>query len=107
MPDQSPRPRRKYVTTLTAEQRRLRAQLAANTRWARTADREAATRTAREARRASFYADADAQGVTDPKLRDAMADAAERAHMARMRYRRTRSAAEAADDDDTAADGAA
>lgn len=59
---------------LTPEQRRLRARLAAQARWARTEDRSAATRAAREAFAAKF------DSAPDPK-------AARAEHFARMAYR--------------------
>jgi hypothetical protein len=90
------------AAAMTPAQRRERARVAANARWARVADRQEATRTAREASRAEFYAEADAQGVTDPALRERMANNAWAAKMARMRLgqltsarRRRRAAARA------------
>ena len=86
MPENVARPgKRAYTTSLSAEERSEQARQAALTRWAHTADREAAMRAAREARNRQWYAEADAQGVVDPVLREKMAAAAQRAHMSRMR----------------------
>jgi hypothetical protein len=63
--------------SLTPEQRRLRARLAAQARWARTEDRSAATRAARDALAAKWDA------APDPA-------AAKAAHMARMAYASSR-----------------
>lgn len=60
--------------SLTPEQRKLRARLAAQARWARTEDRSAATRAARDALAAKWAASPDPE-------------AAKAEHMARMAYR--------------------
>lgn len=59
------------VSRLTPEQRQMQARLAAQTRWAQTTDRSAATRPARDALAAKWEA------APDPA-------AAQRAHMTRM-----------------------
>jgi hypothetical protein len=93
----TPQPARKkrrggYFASLPPDERSDLARAAANARWAKVADREAATRAAREAQHAEFYAEADRQGVTDPEVREAMARNAERAWMGRMTLARKRQA---------------
>lgn len=83
MSETSPKRRR---AAMPADEMSASAKHAANARWAKTADRRAATQAARDARRAGYYAEADRQGVTDPELREAMARNAMAAEMARMRY---------------------
>ena len=88
MPETQPdtRPARPAPNShLTPEERSTLARLAVNTRWSREPDRAAATAAARAARDAGYYAGADAAGVTDPDQREAMAAAARRAEMDRMR----------------------
>jgi hypothetical protein len=88
-----------FNSTLTAEERSTLARAAVYAKWAQVADRTAATRAAREARNARYYAGADAAGVTDPAQREAMANAAMRAEMLSMRatqLRQQRLAREAA-----------
>jgi hypothetical protein len=68
----------------------MRASLAAHTRWSRTADRTAATSAAREGRRRSFERQVDPDATLDPATRAQLADAAEAAHMARMRLAASR-----------------
>lgn len=85
MPDTTPaRPKRRY--TMPADEAATRAMHAANARWAKTADRTAATKPARDGWRARFYRIPDEMGVTDPELRDKMARNAEAAEMARLRW---------------------
>ena len=81
----TPRKRRPYRHTLTAEQRSANARRAVLLRWSRTADRTAALRPARDAYEQRFYRGADAAGVTDPALRERMAADALRAEMIRLR----------------------
>lgn len=76
--------RRPYRTAMTQAERAARARRAALSRWAAEPDRAAATSPARAARRAGYYAGADAAGITDPAVRDSMARAAELAEMARL-----------------------
>lgn len=76
----------------------LIARIAAAERWARTADRAAATEPARRGLRARFERDADPDGVLDVAERARRADALFAAHMLRLarasaRVRRIRRAA--------------
>jgi hypothetical protein len=75
------------AANMTPEQRTARARVAAYDRWAREPDRVAATRAAREAQHRELYAEADRQGITDPVVREQMANAAQAEKMARMRLR--------------------
>ena len=106
-PDAQPARKRRggYLASLTPDERVDQARAAANARWAKTADREAATRPAREAEFAEFYAEADRLGVADPRLRDAMARNAQLAKMASMTLARKRQAREAREARDAAAGG--
>lgn len=67
-----------------ARDRRLRAQIAANTRWAFEPDRTAATAPARRALDEKFLAQVDPDGLLDPAERALRAEAARRAHFLRM-----------------------
>lgn len=98
MPRQDPNNplRRPYNYRTTHEERREIAKAAINARWARVADRKAATAAARAARLAGYYAEADRQGITDPELREKMASNALAADMARMRAIQMRQQREAA-----------
>ena len=106
MPGTAPEPvniarpgKRPYYTTMTPAERRDRAATASNTRWSRVTDTRAETRPVREARRASFYREADRLGITDPAARERMARSAMLAEMARIRrikLRKERLAREAA-----------
>src|SRR3954466_6447626 len=64
--------------------RTLIARIAAAERWARTADRVAATEPARRGLRARFERDADPDGVLDAAERARRADALFAAHMLRL-----------------------
>jgi hypothetical protein len=68
---------------------KARAQLAANTRWSKVADRAQHTRPAFTAQQTAIYdaaaKAAEAEGVVDPDLVHRMANAAVAAHMAKMR----------------------
>ena len=86
----TPRKRRPYRHTLTAEQRSANARRAVLLRWSRTADRTAALRPARDAYEQRFYRGADQAGVTDPEQREAMAADALRAEMIRLRQLQAR-----------------
>jgi hypothetical protein len=104
------RPKRRYVSTLTAEERQALARAAALARWSKVADRQAELAAANRARWVGFYAEADRQGITDPETRDKMASSAFRREMARMRaiqLRRARQARKAAAASADAADEAA
>jgi hypothetical protein len=64
--------------------RALVARIAAAERWARTADRVAATEPARRGLRARFEREADPEGVLDVAERARRADALFAAHMLRL-----------------------
>lgn len=68
----------------TASQRRMHAQIAANTRWAMEPDRAAATQAARDARLAKFEALVDPHDELNPKVRRERALALRKAHMQRL-----------------------
>lgn len=70
--------------------RKLRAALAANARWARTPDRAGATRKARDAWHQMFEDQVDPDRRLAPEVRARLAANAKRAHMARIRRNRTR-----------------
>lgn len=63
---------------------KLRAQIAANARWAVTADRAAATAKARQAALDRFDKLVDPDGVLSPEDRAKRAASARRAHMQKM-----------------------
>ena len=73
---------------MTPTQRRLRAQIAAHARWARVADRTAATEPARRAALGRFEREVDPDGVLSPAERQRRARNAQAEHMARMQYAR-------------------
>lgn len=73
---------------MTPSQRKLRAQIAAHSRWANTADRTAATEPARQARRRHFETLVDPDGTLDPAERALRAKHAQRSHMLRMQLAR-------------------
>jgi len=79
----------------TAAQRRMHAQIAANTRWAMEPDRSAATQAARDARLAKFEAEVDPDGDLNPTVRRERAIALRRAHMQRLALRSSRKRAAA------------
>ena len=60
------------------------ARIAAAERWARTADRSAATEPARQGLRARFEREADPDGTLDPAERARRTDAVMTAHMLRL-----------------------
>lgn len=70
-------------STLTPEQRRLRAQIAANTRWARE-DPTANAARGQAGLLAKFENDVDPDGTLDPAERTRRAEAARKAHMLRL-----------------------
>lgn len=78
---------------LTPAQRTQRARIGAYTSWANTVDRTARTRPARDGFLARFERQVDPDGVLPPAERHARAEAARKAHMARMSYRRWHPAA--------------
>lgn len=69
--------------SLTPEQRTLRARIAANTRWSREDGRANAERASRGLY-AKFEREVDPDGTLPPKERGRRAEAAYRAHMARL-----------------------
>jgi hypothetical protein len=70
-----------------ASGRVLRARIAAAERWAREADRVAATAPARRGLRAKFEREADPEGTLSSAERARRADGLMRAHMLRMALR--------------------
>lgn len=71
---------------MTPDERILRARIAANTRWATTEDRSAATEKARNAFRDRFENQVPAE-ITDPVQRAKCAENLRRAFYQRMAYR--------------------
>ena len=78
---------------MTAEQRRLRAQMAAHVSWAATPDRAARTAAARAAAMGRFEREVDPEGLLAPAERAARADSARKAHYTKMAYRSVRARA--------------
>jgi len=72
---------------VTPEQRVLRAKLAANTRWSKTADRSAATAPARAAFNDRWERQVDPDQKLDPAERAKRAENAKTAHYSRMALR--------------------
>jgi hypothetical protein len=75
---------------MTPEQRRLRARIAANTRWSRPMAREDAADTARSAFYARLERQVDPQGKLPPRERDRLVHAAARAFPARLNFAKSR-----------------
>lgn len=71
---------------LSATERRLRAQLAARTRWAFEADRSAATLAARRAAIAKYEREVDPDGVLPVVERVRRAESLRAAHLTRARF---------------------
>lgn len=69
---------------MTPEQRRMRATIAAHTRWANTTDRAAAMEPARRGLADKFEREADPNGVLSPTERAKRADSLRKAFYARM-----------------------
>lgn len=69
---------------LTPQQRTIRAQIAAHTRWAHTDDRTADTAPARQAFLDRFEREVDPDGILDPAERARRAENAKKAHFKRM-----------------------
>jgi|SRR3954470_3793837 hypothetical protein len=67
-----------------ARDRSLRARIAVAERWARTADRRAATEPARQGLAATFERLVDPEGVLAPDERSRRAESLMRAHMLRL-----------------------
>ena len=70
--------------SLTPQQRRLRAQVAAHVQWASEPDRSARTKAARDGLLAKFEAEADPDGRLPAEERRRRAEHLRKAHMARM-----------------------
>jgi hypothetical protein len=79
--------------SLSPEQRTLRAQIAAHTRWSRERDRAAATRAGREKFDKRFYDQVDPDRELDPVLRDKLAANARQAYFRTLALRSSRSRA--------------
>lgn len=77
---------------MTPAERRARAQLAANARWAKAADREQQTASARAGLRAKFERDVDPDARLTEQERARRVENAMKAHMAAMRLARARKA---------------
>ncbi|MET0134712.1 MAG: hypothetical protein ABW215_14105 [Kibdelosporangium sp.] len=68
-------------TTMTPEQRSLRARIAAHASWANTSDRTEKARKGANALLARFETQVDPDGVLSPEERRQRAESARRAHM--------------------------
>lgn len=75
----------------------LRASIAANERWAHTADRSSATAPARAGLDARFEAEVDPDGVLDPDERAKLVTSKRRAYFQRLALQSARSRRQAAD----------
>jgi hypothetical protein len=73
-------------TSLTPEQRRLRASIAAHTSWAKTEDPSARTRNARAAFDERFEREVDPEGVLPPEERAKRAKNARKAYFAKLAF---------------------
>lgn len=71
-------------TGLTAEERRMRGQIAANTMWSEVQDRTAHTAPARRAFLDKFETQVDPEGVLTPQERAKRAESARKAHFQRL-----------------------
>jgi hypothetical protein len=69
---------------MTPAEARLRGQIGANSRWAREADRSAATAPARAGLLARFEREVDPDGLLPPEERARRVESARRAHMQRI-----------------------
>jgi hypothetical protein len=88
---------------MTNSDRALIARIAAHERWARTADRSAATAACRKAFLDRFEAEVDPDGKLDPTVRARLADNKRRAYFQRLALRGAqarRKATNAADEAD-------
>lgn len=81
--------------SLSAEQRRLRAQIAANTRWSKQDPKEG-IKPARAAYERRFELEVDPDGVLPERERKRRAAAAMRAHMQRLAFASSKSRRKAA-----------
>lgn len=77
-------------SSLTPEQRSLRARQAVLESWANTSDPSARTKPGRDAAFAKFERQVDPDGVLPAAERKRRAEAARRAHMQRLAYRSSR-----------------
>jgi len=75
---------------VTPQERKLRAQIAAHTRWARCEDRRAVGDAARHRLYDRYERQVDPDGLLDPRERAMRADHVMRAAMARMRLAKLR-----------------
>jgi hypothetical protein len=75
---------------MTPKQRQMRAEVAAHTSWANTADRSARTAPARQAMLSKFEQRVDPDGVLDPVERTKRAESARKAHFRAMAYKSAR-----------------
>ena len=73
--------------SLTASERRLRAQIAANTSWANTADRQARTAPATRAALDRFERQVDPDGTLDPAERAKRAENARKAYFQQLAFK--------------------
>ena len=72
------------MPSLTPAERKLRAQLAAHTSWANTADRTKRTEAGRKAMLSKFEQQVDPDGTLDPVERARRAESARKAHFTRL-----------------------
>ncbi len=80
-------------TSLTPEQRVLRAKHAIHSRWAHTPNRTAATQPGRDAFMARFEHEVDPEGLLDPAERARRAEHAKKAYFARLAFESSKSRA--------------
>jgi len=85
------------LSALTPEQRTLRARIAANTRWSQEDPTENAVR-GQKGLRARFLREVDPDSALTPAERERRADAAYRAHMARLALASSKARARKGDD---------
>jgi hypothetical protein len=78
------------MVEMTPENRRLRAEVAAHTSWANTADRRERTAPARAAALNRFERQVDPDGTMDPVERAQRAESARKAHFRAMAYKSAR-----------------
>lgn len=72
------------ATSLTPEQRALRARIAGLESWANTTDRRARSSKGQAGLLAKFEREVDPDGILDPAVRRERAEAKRKAHMARL-----------------------
>jgi hypothetical protein len=76
---------------MTPEQRKMRASLAAHTRWAQETNRKEAMRPALDGMLAKFEREVDPQGVLDPAERAMRAESAKKAYFKALQLKSSRS----------------